>query len=341
MNQEREKHLELLERLATRLNRLYFVSKIIFDMDGVITTEQNYWNVAALTIWEHLFKETDIKYMEENTEEIRKKVFLNDRIISLCKNLGVNSNWDLAYIVYSMLNILKTKDFEKVFNALEELNLGAIELYDYLGQQGYKRLGSIWKSLQATFQEWYLGDENYYKTFNKQPSISGKQGLIRKEMPLFEVEKLSHLFENLNKKGYKLGIATGRPVIEITEPFKRWDFFKFFDENSIVTFSDVEQAEKENNCILVKPHPFMFLKAFYGRDYPNSKLISGDYDKSVLADSYGVGDAGADILSAQAAGLKFIAVLTGVSGESARAYFEKSHADIILNNVLQISEVLT
>ena len=27
---------------------------VIFDMDGVITSEQNYWNCAALTVWEYL-----------------------------------------------------------------------------------------------------------------------------------------------------------------------------------------------------------------------------------------------------------------------------------------------
>ena len=27
---------------------------VIFDMDGVITSEQNYWNCAALIVWEYL-----------------------------------------------------------------------------------------------------------------------------------------------------------------------------------------------------------------------------------------------------------------------------------------------
>ena len=34
---------------------LDFKRKIIFDMDGVITAEECYWNAAALTVWELLY----------------------------------------------------------------------------------------------------------------------------------------------------------------------------------------------------------------------------------------------------------------------------------------------
>lgn len=316
------------------------VKKIIFDMDGVITTEQNYWNVAALTLWERLFEEKDVAKMEERTADIRKEVFCNDQTINYCKNIGVNSNWDLTYIVYVIAKLLNTKDFHKIYKALKDLNLNAMELFDYLGEQGFLRKGDVWRSLQDTFQEWYLGDTHYSEIYDKEPTLPGKRGLMRQEMPLFDVEQLAGLLESLKLKGYQLGIATGRITIEIKEPLKKWDLLRYFDENSIVTFTDVQKVEKEFGGVLAKPHPYMFLKALYGRDYPNDKIIAEDYDKSLLDDAIAVGDAGADILSAKAAGMKFVAVLTGVSGKAAEGYFKEQGADMILDNVLALSDAL-
>ena len=77
---------------------------VIFDMDGVITSEQNYWNSAALTVREYLtsknyFGAHDIcaAEMSGNAVKIRSEVFCDDEIISEFKSRGVNSNWDLGY----------------------------------------------------------------------------------------------------------------------------------------------------------------------------------------------------------------------------------------------------
>ena len=73
---------------------------VIFDMDGVITSEQNYWNCAALTVWEYMHRnrgiDIDAAQCMEQLSEIRKKVFCDDKIITELKARGVNSNWDLG-----------------------------------------------------------------------------------------------------------------------------------------------------------------------------------------------------------------------------------------------------
>ena len=51
-----------------------------------------------------------------------------------------------------------------------------------------------------------------------------------------------------------------------------------------------------------------------------------------------MGDAGSDILASKAMGADFLAVLTGVSGEKGRAYFEETGAEYILPNVLYMVE---
>ena len=75
---------------------------VIFDMDGVITSEQNYWNCAALTVWEYLNYNSGQKINAtecmQNISKIRSHVFSDDEMISVLKGKGVNSNWDLGYV---------------------------------------------------------------------------------------------------------------------------------------------------------------------------------------------------------------------------------------------------
>ena len=49
-----------------------------------------------------------------------------------------------------------------------------------------------------------------------------------------------------------------------------------------------------------------------------------------------VGDAPSDMMSAQAGGFKFAAVLTGISGEDGRKYYEDNNSYMILDSVLDL-----
>ena len=51
-----------------------------------------------------------------------------------------------------------------------------------------------------------------------------------------------------------------------------------------------------------------------------------------------MGDAGADILAAQAMGADFCAVLTGIQGKKAKGYFEDMKADYILDSIADFCE---
>ena len=53
-----------------------------------------------------------------------------------------------------------------------------------------------------------------------------------------------------------------------------------------------------------------------------------------------VGDSLADLLAAREMGCTFAAVLTGLSGKSARADFEEHHADYILDGVLEVKNLV-
>ena len=314
-------------------------SKIIFDMDGVITTEQAYWTTAALTVRSMLekgFNTTDPQVIKET----RANVFCNDDTIRLCKDIGINSNWDLDFVVYVGTQLLNTTDFKAVYDYIKSLDMTALDLYKFLEQKGYPRNQGVWLEMQDYFQQWYLGDEGYRHLNGKDPSVTGRQGFMKNEMPMFDPEELKPFFKSLKDSGATLGIATGRVEYEVVPAMKRWGIFEYFDENSISTYDYVEKAQALCDVTIAKPHPYCFLKALLGSDYPDEKILSGDYDKSLATTALAVGDAGADILSAQAGGMKFAAVLTGVAGERAREYFVRQNADYIFDNVFGLTELI-
>ena len=62
-------------------------------------------------------------------------------------------------------------------------------------------------------------------------------------------------------------------------------------QNGLCNYDNVVEAEKElNNNALTKPHPYMFLKALYGTDYSNKRIVDGDYDKAKIKTTLVVGD---------------------------------------------------
>ncbi len=88
--------------------------KIIFDMDGVITSEECYWNTAALVVWELLFSERGLALPTppslppfepapdpSRVAEVRRVIFQDDRVITFFKRRVLNSNWDLAFYTFA------------------------------------------------------------------------------------------------------------------------------------------------------------------------------------------------------------------------------------------------
>lgn len=322
---------------------------VIFDMDGVITSEQNYWNCAALTVWEYLNYNRGININAavgmKNYPKIRKKVFCNDELISVLKSKGVNSNWDLGYVTVLIAWICKIEeDFEPVLEYAKNLSDNIINEYDKLAKKcsqisGFdyewlKRNGLMWQTMHTLFQEWFLGEELWGK-----PSMHpGKTGLLLNEEPIVNKDKLRRLLKELSESK-RLCTGTGRPQIEMMKPIEDWGVKQYFAADGLCNYDHVVAAETAlNNNALTKPHPYMFLKALYGTDYDDAKILDGSYDREKIQKTLIVGDAGSDILAAKAMGADFCAVLTGVSGRSAKGYFEEMGADYILDDVCSMLE---
>ncbi len=327
--------------------------KILFDMDGVITSERQYWTAAALTVMELFFdEELNVAFCEEESELIVQRIFHNDETIKVLKSLGVNTNWDLAYLTFMAAAVQKAEGepddeiWEAVFRYFKELDVEAPELYEYVAEvfadlyhypvDTVRRSGELWRKIQDVFQQWYLGDSLYEEAYGCSIQ-TGKTGLVHKEQPLLPLEQVDSLLRGLKERGYFLGIGTGRNTREMEGPLKAWDIYDLFD--IVVTYDTVEEAQK--NCgglHLAKPHPYVFLKGALGMQYSDRDIAQGIYElkESVLV----VGDAGADILAAKQGNMDFAAVLTGVSGEEAYGFFKERGADYILENVLGLDEIL-
>lgn len=108
------------------------IKTILFDVDGVMLSEERYFDASALTVWELLYspqylglksdaftpapQETDIR-------RIREEVFARDEVLDLIKARGINSNWDMVYLTFSyhlirLVEELKSQTGEKAASLL-------------------------------------------------------------------------------------------------------------------------------------------------------------------------------------------------------------------------------
>lgn len=374
--------------------------KIIFDMDGVITGEECYWNAASLVVWELLYSkrylglvpEANIPDFKTNVTgaeiaSIRKIVFQEDKVISFLKRRAVNSNWDLAFLTFAyqlvlLLKALAEKGKEgtallEIKKALETGPLETLSLPSFLPEtfrpsfaailghwageaRGEKLLQALsaqlpyscrkpweeffvpfsplWEKVRDVFQEWYLGEEKYREFYCRQPATLGKRGLIFEEKPILPVEKIKETLEALLNKGWILGIATGRPFNELYPPLECMGIWQLFDRGSIVTFDDVQKAEQAlkvegHTIFLGKPHPFSFLKAYWGEKYKEKELFSPTIKRPPRDRCWVVGDSLADLMAAREMGAFFIGVLSGHSGAAVGSLFEREGARLVLPDI--------
>ncbi|MFT8390451.1 MAG: HAD hydrolase-like protein [Sporolactobacillus sp.] len=88
------------------------IQTILFDVDGVFLSEEHYFDASALTVWELLNSPNYLglsgedcfstNYSKEQIESIRQTVFLNDEVLNQLKSRGMNANWDMIYVTFSV-----------------------------------------------------------------------------------------------------------------------------------------------------------------------------------------------------------------------------------------------
>ncbi len=370
---------------------------ILFDVDGVLLSEERYFDASALTVWEllgsslYLGQHVTPMFHPDPEEPVirllRKTVFDGDKVLDFIKERGINANWDMVYLVFSyqlirFLEAAQPSYREQVADLLSQpltseslascrawqvsfspqwdgfvadFSKGTAEkqalLLD-LNRIAEERLGMrcdvfsrhspLWDLCQEAFQEWYLGEEKFRASTGMNPKQAGKRGFLHDEIPIVPPEKMRAFFSRLREMGIELGIGTGRPTVETMEPLAALGILQYFDQDRIVTASDVLETERRfpERAPLAKPQPFTYLKGWLGKQTPDEAVFllplpipEGDH---LLV----VGDSIADLMAARAIGCRFCATLTGLSGKAARDSFEKLGADYIVDDVLQVVDLL-
>ncbi len=273
---------------------------IIFDLDGVITSEEAYWDAAGLTLHELMYSprywgiRASKNYSPATTAEESRYISrstLPESEIMVYKARSINSNWDTCYAAVCLrlidaLALLQKQvpgtisdllplrpwesDWIAAFREKITLRAGSLDtsLFDvppFLGYTGlelinrfdvyasevleisvegiFSRYSPLWAFCRDIFQEWYLGEELYTRTYGHAPTQRGKPGCIHFERPLLPLEEVRVTLETLCQQGYILGFATGRVRQEAEYPLKMYDLLHYFDEQHISTYDDVERAE--------------------------------------------------------------------------------------------------
>ena len=331
---------------------------VLFDMDGVITSEYNYWVAAALTVWECMANDP-IEWIEGHASELVSRVFCQTQTIQRAKQAGINTNWDLGYVTLCLGKFARVNHpdwtldgcFAYAKDFLEKTPLRAPALYHEaaaLMNRALPRMDDYWEHergfwqyMKDRFQHWYLGDKLYAEPYHICPAVQGIRGLVHQEKPILPLFQTRRVLEGLRTAGIRIGVGTGRPRGEIETPLREWGLYDYFDPNAFITYTDIEHAQKELLAYgiedsLSKPNPYIFLKGALGREFDDYKIATGQFDDSCTHGVLVVGDAGSDILAARVAGFDFLAVLTGISGKAERPYFEQNHATYILDDISQM-----
>ncbi|MDP4161732.1 MAG: HAD hydrolase-like protein [Bacillota bacterium] len=374
------------------------IKTMLFDVDGVLLSEEHYFDASALTVWELLYSNNYLglqpqkfstEYTSSEITAIREQVFQEDAVLKFLKSRGLNANWDMIYLTFSyqlihLLSQIKEVESEhikkwlgiqitretllEIGNTLKKhkvtvefhlfledfhQSVGMKQsLFDYLDTLAKEKLGiettvfrqkgTLWSVCEHISQEWYVGDENVFASTGR-PSVQlGKKGFLANEETLRSKSEISELFEFLLNAGISIGIGTGRPALETIEPFKHLNWLRYFEENHIVTADEVLKAQNEytSKKSLSKPHPYTYIQALYGKDYPIQDCLQKHLPIESAKEVLIVGDSLADLLAAREMGATFAAVLTGLSGQNARSEFEKYQADYILDSVLDVKNLV-
>ena len=85
------------------------MKKIIFDVDGVLLSEQRFFDVSGLTVWEMLFGQNCLGLPTEGEDfdaahvtdgqiaAIRSRAFGQESLFAWLISRGINSNWDMVH----------------------------------------------------------------------------------------------------------------------------------------------------------------------------------------------------------------------------------------------------
>jgi phosphoglycolate phosphatase-like HAD superfamily hydrolase len=112
------------------------IKTILFDVDGVMLSEERYFDASALTVWEFLYSPQYVglageKFTpapeEAQIRRVREQVFAHDEVLNFIKSRGINSNWDMVFLAFSyqlirLIEAVKTQVPEATSLLVEQID---------------------------------------------------------------------------------------------------------------------------------------------------------------------------------------------------------------------------
>lgn len=173
------------------------IKTILFDVDGVLLSEEHYFDASGLTVWEMLISKNYLAlspdqyktdYSEAEISAIRSKVFKNDQVLKFLKSRGLNANWDMIYLAFSyqlihLLSQIKETEQERIHEWLSK----------EIDRQTLVEAGQVLNKYPVE-----LDFDMFVDDF--QPSTETKQGLMN-HLDVLAKEKLDVETSVFKKKG--------------------------------------------------------------------------------------------------------------------------------------------
>jgi len=332
------------------------IDTIVFDMDGVITTEEKYWACARLTIWELVTHTLGLHsaFPDAVHDPAARLVVASDELIYVLKDRAVNSNWDITFVLACIymaalpretgshstsLTVSDTNDLLSHVrqslrapapwpNALEafladQASVGGKALVQAAGERLKQAIGANGLHLGANDLLAVDGPLWWYLHARFQRFYSGEAIREFDAPPLLDgtvipAADIEATLRMLKAAGYALGTATGRPLDELNDALGTLNLLSYFDPNRFGTLDVVRQTEAQLGVPnLAKPHPLSLLRAIHP-DCTARELLDNSFQRQSRPNVIMVGDSTSDVIMAHAAGCRCVGVLTGVRGEMAQ-----------------------
>ncbi len=276
---------------------------VVFDLDGVILSEEGYLDAAALTAasfaktmnnrWPTGLPDPQAVASESDVALLREH-YLPAALIRELRARAVNSNWDKSLAAVLLFVLMRRRGAEpsgaQAVQELARYRKTGKELLDVLFSQVGAEIGDdVKKRVIDRFQAYFLGDR-------RANSAWLRAGLARQERCMTDPRAMRCALETLRASGHSLGIGTGRPRREAERALRALRLWSLFERRRIVTIDEVRQEEARSGApegTLAKPHSYTFQTAAAGVR-PGRTLV--------------VGDSPADFLAARAAGLRFAGI---------------------------------
>jgi phosphoglycolate phosphatase-like HAD superfamily hydrolase len=353
---------------------------LVFDLDGVITSEQKYWNTARLTVWDMLCQPEYLGLAEYFGSGLAAPDLVLDKgesvistaFITELKNRAVNSNWDLTFFVVSLqlIAILAQLNSTDLAVLQQHSNLGLTENLQAIGNLCKKQSINTNRS-QKIIQEFWQESINLKGTAVQDHVPVFARRVLGQELELFRSHSnLWQLcYQNFQawyegRKSYQLpdddtvlpvaeiqqvlGVLAQRYKLAIATGRPRNETIVPLTNLGLIEYFEADRLVTYDEVLAAEQlvqiklgKPHPFI--VLKAIYPNlsdAELIGLAQNSHPMV-AY-IGDAASDVVAAQAAGCCSIGVLTGFGFdlEYKRQLLGEMGCDYIITSIVSLPDLL-